>query len=215
MKYLLFDLDGTISESAPGITQSVQYALSTIGIEEPDLKALEHFVGPPLNTEFKKTYGVDDQTAIDLVQAYRTFYNETGIFACSMYAGIESLIPQLHKQGKKLGICSSKPKVYVEQILANFGIFDCFSLINAPDLQDELQKKNQSDKATLIQQALDHWQVDSNQVAMVGDRYMDICGAKANGVLAIGVTYGYGSYEELIDADILVNSVSQLAQVLL
>ena len=67
----------------------------------------------------------------------------------------------------------------------------------------------------MIQQALDHWQVDPNQVAMIGDRYMDICGAKANGVLAIGVTYGYGSYEELIDADILVNSVSQLAQVLL
>ena len=66
MKYLLFDLDGTLSESAPGITQSVQYALSTIGIEEPDLKTLDHFVRPPLNTEFKKTYGVDDQTAIDL-----------------------------------------------------------------------------------------------------------------------------------------------------
>lgn len=122
MNYLLFDLDGTISKSAPGITQSVQYAVSTIGIEEPDLKSLEHFVGPPLNTEFKKTYGVDDQTAKALVQAYRTFYEEKGIWACSMYPGMEALLKHLIQQGKHLGICSGKPKYYVEKILAHFGI---------------------------------------------------------------------------------------------
>ena len=215
MNYLLFDLDGTISESALGITQSVQYALSTIGIEEPDLKSLEHFVGPPLNTEFQKTYGVDETTAKALVQAYRTFYEEKGIWACSMYPGMDSLLKQLSQQGKTLGICSSKPKYYVEKILVHFGILDHFGLVNAPDMKAELQKPHREGKADLIVKALCQWQVDPCQVAMIGDRQVDILGAKANGVYAIGVRYGYGQKDEFIAADLVVDSIAQLAQFLL
>ena len=120
--YILFDLDGTLTDPREGITKSVQYALDKMGISEPDLSSLEHFIGPPLYDEFRRCYNMDDQQAKTAVAAYRERFGTVGWTENILFDGVPELLIALHDAGKKIAIASSKPTVFVRKILHMFEI---------------------------------------------------------------------------------------------
>lgn len=224
-KYLLFDLDGTISESAPGIIKAVQYGLDAVGIHERDMKKLSTFIGPPLNVQMKKLYHMSDADIVTAVTKFRELYETEGIFDCRPYDGLDRLLPQAVETGYILAVASSKPEPFVKEIIGHFGFAPFFSTICGSDIGDELKKRAvASQKARIIRKAMgeleergyahdDLWQ----NTVMIGDTAYDIEGAKENHLPSIGCTYGYGSREELTTAgaDRIVSSVKELMTVLL
>ena len=224
-KYLLFDLDGTLSESAPGIIKAVQYGLDAVGIHERDMKKLSTFIGPPLNVQMKKLYHMSDADIVTAVTKFRELYETEGIFDCRPYDGLDRLLPQAVETGYILAVASSKPEPFVKEIIGHFGFAPFFSTICGSDIGDELKKRAvASQKAQIIRKAMgeleergyahdDLWQ----NTVMIGDTAYDIEGAKKNHLPSIGCTYGYGSREELTTAgaDRIVSSVKELMTVLL
>ena len=116
--YYFFDLDGTISESAPGIVKAVKYGLDQAGIHEEDAEKLHSFIGPPLNVQMKKLYGMTDEQIVTAVTAFRKLYeDEGGLYDCEAYDGIGDLLYDLKKEGKVLAVASSKPEPFVRKII--------------------------------------------------------------------------------------------------
>lgn len=218
---ILFDLDGTIIESAPGVTHSVQYALKQMGIDEPDLKKLEYFVGPPLSQSFKDLYGFTDEQCDEAVGQYRVYYQDRGIVECDPYEGIPELLQELHDAGRHLAVASSKPGDYVIQILKNLGIYELFDVAIGPDMADDTSRKETGNecKARMVRTALEelHAVGTGDATAMVGDRAFDVLGGVTNGVTSVGVVYGYGTREELEEAGAayVVDTVAELRSLLL
>lgn len=218
---ILFDLDGTIMESAPGITRSVQYALAQMGMEENDLSKLEYFVGPPLSQSFIDVYGFTREQCDEAISHYRERYSTIGIFECEPYAGIPELLRDLSAAGVHLAVASSKPQNYVLQILDHFHIHDAFTVAIGPSLADDGDRMENGNecKIRVVRTALEQLGAigAGDHAAMVGDRAFDIQGGITNGVTPVGVTYGYGTYEELEEAGAahIVRSVEELRHLLL
>lgn len=191
---ILFDLDGTLTDSAPGITRCVQYALRHFGIDEPDLKKLECFVGPPLKEMFMEYAGFSESQAEEAVAKYRERYTEKGIFENAVYEGIPELLQLCRDRGRVLGVASSKPQVFVEQILEHFDLRQYFEVVVGAELDG-----TRTDKAEVIEEALRQLGCEKNRqnVLMVGDRLHDVQGAASCGLQCIGAAYGYGGREEL------------------
>ncbi len=214
--YLLFDLDGTLTDPKIGITTCVQYALKSFGIDEPDLDKLEPFIGPPLQDSFKKYYGFDDVQAQEAIEKYRERFKDKGMFENEIYAGIPEMLKRLKMRGIHLGVASSKPTIYVEQILEHFQIKDYFEVIVGSELDG-----TRTDKAEVILEALRRFSskgtVQKHRVLMIGDRSYDVDGAKRVSIESVGVTYGYGDMQELMEAhaDYIVRSVEELKRFLL
>lgn len=214
--YLLFDLDGTLTDPKLGITTCVQYALKAQGMEEPDLDRLEPFIGPPLKDSFMQFYGMDSEQADEAVEKYRERFRETGIFENKIYDGIPAMLRALQSKGMHLAVASSKPTVFVQQILEHFRIDKFFEVVVGSELDG-----TRSNKDEVVQEALNqlfHYKpIQRSQVYMIGDRKFDVEGAKAHGIESVGVTYGYGSMEELkaAKADYIVRSVEELQKFLL
>ena len=143
---ILFDLDGTLTDSAPGITRCVQYALRHFGIDEPDLKKLECFVGPPLKEMFMEYAGFSESQAEEAVAKYRERYTEKGIFENGVYEGIPELLQLCRDRGRVLGVASSKPQVFVEQILEHFDLRQYFEVVVGAELDG-----TRTDKAEVIE----------------------------------------------------------------
>ncbi len=190
---IMFDLDGTLTDSGPGIRNSVAHSLGHFDIEAPDPNALNVFIGPPLMDSFKRYYGFDDRQARQAVVYYREYYEAKGIFENSVYDGIEDLLRSLKEAGRTVVMATSKPEAFAVRILGYFGIGHYFDY-KAGASMDE----SRTDKAKVIAYALDKAGVtDPSRVLMVGDREHDVVGARKNGVDCAGVLYGYGSREEL------------------
>lgn len=191
---ILFDLDGTITDSGEGIMNCVQYALGHFGINETSRKSLEAYVGPPLKEQFIKVNGFSEKQAEIAVSLYRERYVKTGIFENRVYDGIESVLRLLKSSGKRLGIASSKPGIFVNQVLDHFGLTQYFEVIVGSELDGTRSKK-----AEVIEYALEllGMQNDRANVLMVGDRAYDVKGALQCGIQCIGVAYGYGGIYEL------------------
>lgn len=210
MKVILFDLDGTLTDSGPGITACVQYALEKMGRPEPDLKKLEVFVGPPLVDQFMAYAGFTKEEADQAVVYYRERYTTKGMFENALYPGIEELLAYLKDQGCVLAVASSKPEPYVHQILEYFKLTGYFTEI----VGAELEEGQRSTKEEVIEEALKRLHMESSRqdVVMVGDRSYDVLGAHACGIQCIGVAYGYGSMDELIRAGVtyVADSVEEL-----
>lgn len=213
-KYLLFDLDGTLTDPGVGITSCVQYALQSFGIEEPDATKLYKFIGPPLRDSFMNFYGFDTAKADEAVAKYRERFQDTGIFENEVYEGIPKMLHTLQSKGFFLAVASSKPQVYVERILEHFDLAKYFKVIAGSTDAAE-------NKADVIQDALNrlfsYKHIQKSQIYMIGDRSFDVEGAKALGIDSVGVTYGYGDIEELKDAkaDYIVRSVEELEKFLM
>ena len=224
---ILFDLDGTLTESGPGITRSVQYALYQMGIEEPDLQKLEPFVGPPLNLSFRERYGMNEEETGRAIHYFRESYDTKGIYENNVYPGVRELLQMLHEQGSRLAIASSKPEPMVHRVLEHFGIAGYFDVIVGSHVEEELDNKMGADnKLLMVKKALQGLGMTGRpetlrrdrrkSYAMVGDRSFDVNGAKANHVTAVGVSYGYGSRRELEEAgaDFIADTVEELGRIL-
>ncbi len=215
-KYLLFDLDGTLTDPGAGITACVQYALQSFGIEETDHAKLEKFIGPPLRDSFMNFYGFDAEQAEQAVAKYRERFQDTGIFENEVYEGIPKMLHTLQSKGFFLAVASSKPQVFVERILDHFDLRKYFKAIVGSELDGTRESKDE-----VVQEALNrlfaYKPIQKGQVYMIGDRKFDVEGARTQGVESVGVAYGYGSMEELkaAKADYIVRSVEELESFLL
>lgn len=212
-KVILFDLDGTISNPKEGITKSVQYALQKLGREEPDLDKLERFIGPPLHESFPTYYGFNQETTNQAIALYRERFKQFGMFENELYPPITALLNSLREKGFLLIVATSKPTVFAEEILKYFQIDQYFAHIVGSNLDG-----TRSSKTEIIQYILALY--PSNQLqdfVMIGDREHDIIGANNAGIHSIGVTYGYGSYEELtkVNPTLIVENISQLKDILI
>lgn len=195
-QFILFDLDGTLTDPKAGITKAVQYALRKSGIEVENPDALTMFIGPPLRDSYREYYGFSDQEAEDAVIKYREYFSETGIFENELYAGIDAMLRALRKEGKTLAVATSKPTVFAERILRHFGLDTYFSFVAGSELDG-----SRSQKSEVIQYALEHLAgAAPERTVMVGDREYDILGARGAGIDSVGVLYGYGSLCELTAA---------------
>jgi len=212
-QYIMFDLDGTLTDPKEGITKSVQYSLKHFGITVENLDDLVNFIGPPLWDSYKKYYNFSESDANTAVQKYREYFSERGIFENVIYEGIDSLLANLKANGKIIILATSKPAVFAEKILRHFDIYKYFEFISGAELDGRRSEKQES-----INYAIDNCKINSlDTVVMIGDRGLDIIGAKKTGIASIGVLYGYGSYEELNNAgaDFIVSSVSDLNNILI
>lgn len=195
-QYILFDLDGTLTDSGEGITKAVQYALNYFGIDVKDLNELRRFVGPPLRDSYKNFYDFDDEKAELGITKFREYYTDKGIYENKVYDGIEETLKVLKDNGKKLIIATSKPEVHAKTVLDHFDLAKYFDFIGGADLEETRVKKSDVIKYSMDNAGIE----DISKVIMVGDREHDIIGAKANNIKSIGVLYGYGDVVELTQA---------------
>ena len=211
-KYLLFDLDGTISDPKIGITKSYQYALKHLGIDVPNLDDLEPVIGPPLKDSFRELYGLNDEQTKIAIEKYRERFSVKGLFENTIYPGMKDLLEELVAEGCVLAIASSKPTVFVERICEYFEIKQYFHHIVGSFLDGRRSKKEE-----VVEEAIKEFEErDLKKIIMVGDRKFDIVGAHEIGLKAVGVTFGYGGKEELEEAgaDYIVDTVKDLEKLL-
>ena len=184
IKAVLFDLDGTIINSEEGITKCVQYALRAYGIDEPDRTKLRCFIGPPLDPVFREKYGMTEAEAWQSVEKYRERFDVKGIFECSLYDGVREAIARFKEHGYLLALASSKPETACRRILEHFDLLGYFDEVVGSTLDGSI-----STKAEVLE-----------ELGLIGDTKYDAAGAKAFGIRCIGVSYGFGTREELLAA---------------
>lgn len=196
---LLFDLDGTLTNSAEGITKCVQYALASMNIHEPDLKKLYPFIGPPLRASFEKFYGLTPQQAEAGVVKYRERFAKIGMYENAAYEGMPELVRDLAQAGYTLGMATGKPQIYAVPIAQRFGFAPYFKAMVGSSLDGSLDNK-----ALVVAEALRQLGITTSEekqaTVLIGDRKEDVLAAHANGISCIGVGYGFGGYDELCKA---------------
>ena len=191
--YLLFDLDGTLTNPQEGITKCVQHALRAFGIEEPDLEKLIPFIGPPLIQSFMEFYNMSEEDARKAVAVYRERFSTVGLFENFPYPGIADMLAELKAQGKILAVASSKPTIYVRCILEKFELAPYFDVIEGSNLDGTRVDKKEVIAEVLSQ--LDNPSADD--LLMIGDRKFDVIGARETGFGCVGVRFGFAAPDEL------------------
>jgi phosphoglycolate phosphatase len=194
MKYknILFDLDGTITDSSPGIINSYLYSLDKVGLAENDIEHLKSFIGSPLRAYYTQRHNLSTADSDIAVKHFRDHYTETGIFENKVYPGMEDLLNELSSNDHKLFIATSKPLEFAIRVLTHFEVKEYFNSIHGSDMSADNKPKDKLISDAIIMNGL-----LKNESIMIGDRYHDIKGAKINGISSIAVTYGYGSLDEL------------------
>ena len=195
-EYIFFDLDGTLTDPAEGITNSFIYALKYFGLEIPSYQKLCSFIGPPLVHTFEKEFAFTGEKNTLAVKKYREYFAQKGLFENKVYPGIEDFLQTLKKKGKHLAVATSKPQEYSVKILEHFGLAEYFEEICGSNMDE-----SRSNKDEVIAYALQQMKVkDKSKVLMIGDREYDILGAKKNGLKSCGVLYGYGTLQEFVQS---------------
>jgi phosphoglycolate phosphatase len=194
MQNIYFDLDGTLTDPKPGITRSIQYALRKLDREVPSEDELTWCIGPPLRASFVTLLG-DDGLADRGLALYRERFADIGLYENAVYPDIAHVLTALAQPGRRLFVATSKPAVYAKRIVEHFGLARHFATVFGSELDGTRVHKDE-----LLAYAIEIAGTDPAQSIMIGDRSHDIVGARQNGMDAIGVTYGYGSPEELIAA---------------
>lgn len=208
-QYILFDLDGTLTDPKEGITKCVQYALKYFGIEA-DTEELVDFIGPPLLESFQKYYHLDDTQGQMALKKYRERFTDIGIFENGVYPGIAELLSKLKGQGRKIALATSKPGVYAQRILEKYELLPYFDVVVGSELDGR-----RTDKGEVITEAIRQLQMSAahkKDILMIGDRLHDMIGAAKNQIDRLGVYYGYAHQGELesAGADYIVHTVSEL-----
>ena len=212
--HIFFDLDGTITDSKEGITNSLQYAFDEMGIGRPSEEVIDLFLGPPLCVALEDVFGLCQEDIDKTVAKFRERYVPIGAFENKVYPGMEELLKALYEDDRfKLYIATSKPEVTAKKVLEHFNLTPYFEVICGATLTSDRIKKADV-IACLLHQIGD---VGKENILMIGDRNHDVEGAHANGISACGVLYGYGCREELLKAgaEYIVESVEELRQLLL
>jgi len=210
---VLFDLDGTLTDSAQGVINGVLHACDQLGIDPPGTDVIQKFLGPPLSHSFREYAGVAPERISDAVRIYREYYDEIGKYENAVFDGIPVLLTELGRQGKRLAVATSKVDYAAVSILQHFNLDHHFEVIAGADVSGELR----GTKANVIAHALEELRMcDGTSVVMIGDREHDIHGAQAHNLPSIGVTWGYGSREELetSQATHIVESLQDLSSLL-
>ncbi|MBQ7226326.1 MAG: HAD hydrolase-like protein [Clostridia bacterium] len=210
---VLFDLDGTLVDSGIGVTNSVAHAMERFGITPPPRQELFKFIGPPLVQSFRDFCGFNDEQITLGIKYYREYYSDKGILECTMYDGVLELMQSLKKKGYKLSLATSKPDIYATRVAEIKGILPYLDHLAAASTDE----KTRATKEAVVEYALELCEEkDRSKILMVGDRHFDINGAKSFGLDSVGVTFGYGSYEELKEAGAtyIVNSMKELDELL-
>jgi len=214
-KIILFDLDGTLTDPKEGITRSVQFALDSLGILEPDLDRLVCFIGPPLLDSFRDFFGLNPEQAKQGLLKYRERFQAKGIFENALLPGVPEMLRALKEAGKVIALATSKPEPFALQILEHFEILPYFDAVVGSGLDE-----SRGSKAEVINEAFLRLEIKEEQkreIVMVGDRKHDVIGAKLCGIHSLGVAFGYAPAGELEEsgAEHLVQTVEELAQFLL
>lgn len=213
-KYILLDLDGTITDSGEGIINCLRYALKAVGKQIPDEPTLRRFVGPPLTVAFQEILGMTQEEAVYATTKYRERYSTVGMFEAPVYTGMDNVLRYLYDAGYRISLASSKPEEYSARILEHFGLKPYFHEIVGDTLQGI-----RSSKQAVIEEALRRLHVaekEKSKVLMIGDRKYDILGAKACGITSLGVCFGYAEPGELEEAgaDYVLQTVDELLRFL-
>lgn len=198
MRYscVIFDFDGTLCDTGIGVMKSAEYALKAYGFKTPeDFREMRYFIGPPLLVTFQEKFGADIQTAQALVQKYRERYNETVTQESELYDGITNLLQSLKRDGIRMGIASSKPTPYIEELLEHFQLRSYFDAVCGVSFQTDCESK-----ASIIDRCLQALSVSPKDALMVGDRNYDANGARESHADCACVTWGYGTRFEFIEA---------------
>lgn len=192
-KNILFDLDGTLTDSGEGIMNAIVYATKKMNWPTPDDETLRSFIGPPLLESFKKL-AVNSAEAAQAVSYYRDYYKEKGLFENLVYPEIPETLNELKRDGAQLYVATSKPEVFAKQILEHFQLASYFEGIYGASLDGQRSKKGDVIRYALAEAGIQPTKDDS---VMIGDRSHDILGARENQLASIGVLYGFGDREEL------------------
>ena len=194
-KYVLFDLDGTISDSSEGITKGIQIALRGMGLEADDREELRKYIGPPLPYSFTNFNGFDEEQCKKAIALYRGYYSTIGLFENVPYEGIGKLLARIKESGRRVAVTTSKPEKFTVQILEKFGLAQYFDVIAGASLDEKRDTKQEVVEYALKQLG----NPDLSQVVLVGDTRFDAEGAALIGIDCIGVLYGFGTERELRD----------------
>ena len=207
MRTLLFDLDGTLTDNYAGIAASIVHALERLGVPPPQEAVLRTFVGPPLRETFARLLSSDESALIERAVAhYRERFTDVGWRENVAYEGIADSLAALAARGATMYVCTAKPETFARRIVEHFGFAPHFRAVYGADFAGRFD-----DKSTLLAHLVATEALDPAAATMIGDRQHDIRAARANGMQAIGVLWGYGSREELADADRLVTTPRELA----
>lgn len=209
---ILFDLDGTITDSAPGITASLAWLFETLGHPIPTPVELLSYVGPPLLEAFRDLAGFDAAESAHALDLYRSHYVSTGLYDSTVYPGIAAVLTAIHNSGIPLSLATSKPESSARLILDHFDLTKNFDIITGAS-EDE----RRSAKADVVAEALLRFEaagVDISNPVLVGDREHDVHGAAAHGVPTIFVRWGYGSPAEEVGSIAVVDKPSELSALL-
>ena len=209
---IIFDLDGTLINSGPGIIHAVQYALKKYGINETDMTVLKSFVGPPLNQQFINCYNFSHEQSLEAVKYFREYYTDKGILENEMYEGMDGVLQKLKEQGKFLMVATSKPEKFAHNILAQHDLEKYFDFIGG-----SFTDGSRITKIQVLDYVLKTNEIKNPQeVLMIGDTKFDIAGAKHFGLKSLAVTYGYGTEKELLERepDFVANSPKEILQII-
>ena len=209
---LLFDLDGTVMDSSPGIFASVRYALAKYGMTA-DEKVLQTFVGPPLDDSFMREFGFSKEKADEAVRFYREYYPVKGIFTQTVYPGVPEALTCLREAGRKVYLATSKPEPFAERILEHFDLRGLFDGVYGASFDDSRASKDAVLRYAVESRPEGERAVREGRVLMIGDRKYDAEGAKVFGIPCLGVSYGYAEEGELeaAGAAAVVKTPAQMA----
>lgn len=210
---ILLDLDGTLTDPKEGITRCIQYALGKFHRAIPPREELTWYIGPPLKASFAQLLNTTDPGILDQALVhYRKRFSEKGLFENMLYPDVVSALGDLQRAGFKLFLATSKPRVFASQILQHFKLSPFFQTVYGSELDGRF-----SDKGELIAHIIDQEGLDTAETLMVGDRVFDIEGGKKNKLVTAAVAYGYGTPEEISEAepDVVFETLGDLSKTML
>ena len=208
---LLFDLDGTLTDSTEGIVKCLEYALERMGFDIPD--DTNKFLGPPLYRSFAEFCGMNEEQVNEAVRIFRERYSTVGLFENRVYEGVPEMLKRLRDGGKRIMVATSKPEVYAVRIFDRFGLSQFFEIVGGANING-----TRNDKDEVIEYVLGKAGIsDRSSVLMIGDRRQDVIGAHKTGLKCMGILWGFGSIEELTEAgaDFIAETPIKAADMLL
>ena len=210
IKNILVDLDGTIVDSADGIKNPINYSLNKIGIEENREEVLNSFIGPPLVDSYMKHYSMSEKEAEEIVEIYREYYKDNGLYENILYDGIVEVIQELKSKGNKIILATSKPKVFASKVLEQHNLTKYFDFVAGATLDHKI-----SEKKDVIKYIIDNNDIEIDDTYMIGDTKYDILGGRFFNLKTVGVTYGYGTYQELKESksDFIVDAPRKILNI--
>lgn len=193
-KGILFDLDGTLVDSKPGIFGAIRYTFRELHLPQLSEEEMDRFIGPSIGSSFRNVCGFSDEQAQQAIALFRTYYQEKGLYECMLYPGLTGLLQMLKEENRKIALSTKKPEIFARQILADKGILSYFDAISGAEYADQTEHKDY-----IVRRAAEKLGLPVSDCVLLGDTRFDCIGASMVGMDCIGVLYGYGTWQELCD----------------